>query len=171
MNATQQLEIAIKLLEAEITMHAIRYSTDESLMHLAQHRVNVDFVDLQAFAEEVANRSESWKALEQQERQELSQTILLLTDDHSVETENMRPGTVNNVPLPEIRAILNAGYNVYIRIRDADVAARLNQTLAKKIQTTTRPLPKLRRNDIVLSIISNQTIDNEMLVLKSLYKP
>ena len=170
MDTASKLAIAIKLLENGISMLDIRSWPAHQLEMVAQ-RLAVDPHGLAAFAEEVGGRTEYLAQFQSAERQRLTQTTVLITDDESIYTLAMNNQRMVPTFLSDQQQFLQSGVTVLWRIRNSELAQRCSQELQQPIEATTEALPKLKANDIVLDFPAKQRSERGLMVNWQLYRP
>lgn len=152
MDLHQKFDIAVKMLEGDVSMRDIRYASDEDLFEIAKERLHINPFDLKMFAEEVADRTVFRKARKDSARAKRATRTILVTDDESALTEKMRLLTILNEDLSEDAGMLDAGYQVVFRIRSEVLATRCGQIVGRKVGASNDPLPTLEEGDMVLDL-------------------
>ncbi len=150
MDLQKKFDIAVKLLERRICMDNIIFCSAEELASIAQRRLFISPTDLEAFAEEVAHRSHRQAQDKQRQRDQRSKHTILVTDDQSCMTNEMRELESITEDLSEQVSLLDSGFQVVFRIRDKGLAQYCSKILDRKMEATNEPLPSLKNGDHVM---------------------
>lgn len=152
MDLQKKFEVAVKMLEQNVCMDDLRFSSDEELVEIAEWRLHINPLDLKAFAEEVAERTVRQKAREDSARADRAECTILITDDQSALTRKMNLLTTLNEELSNETGWLDTGFKVVFRIRSEVIAKRCGRIIGRKVEATKDPLPTLKEGDMVLDL-------------------
>jgi len=165
----QKYNIVEKLWENGVFIFEIRFCPDVELASIAR-RLGIKPDDLATFAEEVAKRSRHRAAQKQQFRALTSEVTVLFTDDRSCVSEAMEMQGVAGDSLTEYLPYLKTGYSIEFRIRDQELAERCSRVISQKVEATNKPLPPLKKGDIVMLFQEHQP-DDMPIVQRLPYRP